>query len=92
VYRDERTDAVENSSYRWAYHVLSYGLLASVGYRSFVMKESSWDLLALLIAGGATATLYQGTHRVLSRRWLLATVVAVVIAIALAAFALVRLR
>lgn len=92
VYRDERTEAVENASYRWAYHVLSYGLLACVAWRSFVTKESSWDLLALVIAGGIVATLYQGSHRVLSRRWLLATVAALIIAMMLAAGALLGLR
>ena len=30
VERDERTEAVENASFRWAYLVLSYGLLAAV--------------------------------------------------------------
>ena len=92
VYRDERTEAVENASYRWAYHVLSYGLLGCVAWRSFVTKESSWDLLALVIAGGIVATLYQGSHRVLSRRWLLATVVAIVIAIVLGTVALLGLH
>jgi hypothetical protein len=85
ILRDERTDFVENTSYRWAYHLLSYGLLASVAYRSFVKNESSWDLLALVIAGGAVATLYQGTHRVLSWRWAILTWAGVVLAVAIAA-------
>lgn len=85
ILRDERTDFVENTSYRWAYHLLSYGLLASVAYRSFVSNESSWDLLALVIAGGAVATLYQGTHRVLSWRWAMLTWAGVVLAVAIAA-------
>ena len=85
ILRDERTVAVENASYRWAYLVLSFGLLLSTAYRGFVRNESSWDLLALVVVGGAVATLYQGGHRVLSRRWALASVAAVVLALVLAA-------
>jgi hypothetical protein len=80
VSRDERTIAVENAGYRIAYFVMSFGLLASVAYRSFVLQQSSWDLLALVILGGATATLYQGANKVLTRRWIIATTVTVVIA------------
>jgi hypothetical protein len=75
--RDERTEFVENSSYRWAYLLLSYGVLASVAYRSFARNETSWDLLALVIGAGAIATLYQGKHRVLSARWAMLTWVAI---------------
>ena len=85
ILRDERTDFVENSSYRWAYLVLSYGLLACVAYRSFVRNEASWDLLALVIAGGAIATLYQGQQRILSGRWAVVTWFAVVLAFVIAA-------
>ena len=35
VQRDERTVAVENASYRWAYLFLSFGLLALVAYILF---------------------------------------------------------
>ena len=80
VSRDERTAAVENASYRIAYLVMSFGLLACVAYRSFVLQQSSWDLVGLVILGGATATLYQGTNKVLSRRWILATVATVILA------------
>lgn len=80
VLRDERTVAVENASYRLAYLVLSFGLLASVVYRSFVLHQSSWDLLVLVALAGLTATAYQGVQRVLSRRWLLVTVVTVLAA------------
>ena len=80
VSRDERTTVVENTSYRIAYLVMSFGLLASVAYRGFVLQQSSWDLLALVILGGLTATMYQGINKVLSRRWILTTVVTIVIA------------
>ena len=84
VSRDERTSVVENTSYRIAYLVMSYGLLASVAYRGFVLQQSSWDLLALVILGGITATMYQGINKVLSRRWIITTLVTLVIAVLLA--------
>jgi hypothetical protein len=83
IARDERTVATENASYRWAYLVMSFGLLVSTAYRAFARHESSWDLLALVILGGALATLYQGSRRVLTRRWAVASAAAVVLALAL---------
>jgi 1,4-dihydroxy-2-naphthoate octaprenyltransferase len=80
VSHDERTVVVENASYRIAYLVMSFGLLAIVAYRGFVLQQSSWDLLGLVILGGATATMYQGTSKVLSQRWIMSTVATLVIA------------
>lgn len=70
VMRDERTVVIENASYRWAYLVLAFGILGSVMYRSYVLGEASWDLLALVVLGGLVATGYQAVHRVLSQKWL----------------------
>jgi uncharacterized membrane protein YbjE (DUF340 family) len=93
VIRDERTVVIENASYRLAYLVMSFGLLASVAYRSFTLQQSSWDLLALVVLGGALTTLYQGAHKVLSRRWMMATVITVMSAGLIAfIFALLHLR
>ena len=84
VERDERTASVENASYRLAYMVLSYGLLISAAYRSFAYEQATWDLLGLVVLGGAIATLYQGRNRILTRRWALlaggAAVIAAVVA------------
>lgn len=90
VVRDERTQSVENASYRWAYLVLSFGLLLSTMYRSFVLHQQAWDLLALVIVGGVVATTHQGLQRVLTRRWLLLGV-AGALAAAVLAFLLLRL-
>lgn len=91
IMRDERTVATENASYRWAYLVLSFGLLVSSAYRAFAWHESAWDLIALVILGGAVATFYQGSHRVLSRRWTVASAAAALVALVLAVvLALVR--
>ena len=80
VARDERPAAVKNTSCRIAYLAMSFGLLVSIAYRGFVLQQSSWDLLALVILGGATAAIYQGTNKVLSRRWGIAVVASLVIA------------
>lgn len=84
VMRDERTVTVENSSYRWAYLLLSFGLLIVVAYRSFVWRESSWDLLALVILGGLVTTLYQWFHKVLTRRWVFVALIGALLAAAVA--------
>jgi hypothetical protein len=85
VERDERTAAVENAAYRWSYLLLSFGILASVAYRSFALGETSWDLLALVLIGGALNAAYQGVHHVLYRRWAIMSAVTLVIAAILAA-------
>lgn len=74
VHRDERTEAVENASYRLAYLVVSFGLLAAVVYRALALDESSWDLIALVVIGGLAATVYQGRRGVLTSRWMIAAV------------------
>jgi hypothetical protein len=85
VDRDERTVAVENASYRWAYLFLSFGLLALVAYRSFVHRESPWDLMALVVLGGILSAAYQGLHKVLTLRWAAICLLTVVAAGVLAA-------
>ncbi len=91
VHRDERTVAVENHSYRWAFHVFAYGLLAIVAYRSYTADEAAWDLLALVVIGGSVASLYQWTHNVLTKQSAASIVVGMVLAVLMAA-AVVWLR
>ena len=43
VERDERTVAVENASYRWAYMLLTFALLLDVIFRSLYRQEGAWD-------------------------------------------------
>lgn len=85
VPRDERTLAVENASFRWAFLTMSFGLLAVAAYRALVFRETSWDLMALVVLGGGVGHAYQGLHRVLSRAWVAASLLTLVIAMLLAA-------
>lgn len=79
VERDERTVAVENASYRLAYLVLTYGLLAIVAVRGVAWRETNWDLMALVVLGGGVAAAYQGVHKVFAGRWwLIATIIGAV--------------
>ena len=61
--RDERTIAVENASYRWAYLFLSFGLLATIVFRSFALHQSSWDLLAIVVLSGVVAAALRRRQR-----------------------------
>lgn len=90
--RDERTVAVENASYRLAFHILSYGLLLLVVYRGFVLQQSNWDMLGLVIVAGAAATYYQSRQNILAKRWLLATVAVMALAALLAAVLVIVIR
>ena len=85
VERDERTVAVENASYRWGYLVMSFGLLVLVMYRSFVLGQAAWDLMALVVLGGAIPSAYQGANNILTRRWARLQIAAMVTAIVIAA-------
>ena len=69
VNRDERTVAVENASYRWAYTFVSFALLIDVVYRGMFRHEAAWDLLALVIVGGGVCTIHQARQKIWTRRW-----------------------
>jgi len=85
VERDERTVAVENASYRWAYAVLTYALLVDVMYRSLFRHEAAWDLMALVIVGGAICTVYQAHQKTLAHGWVMKVGLGAVIAAVVAA-------
>lgn len=85
VDRDERTVAVEDASYRWAYHVMSYGALLIVVYRGVALHQTAWDVFALVLVGGAVPVAYQWSHRVLTRRWTKTAVLTLVAAAVVAA-------
>jgi uncharacterized membrane protein len=92
VQRDERTLAVENAGYRWSYFLLSFGLLLLAAYRGLARGEATGDLLALVVLGGVGNAAYQAWHRVIFRRWIVMTVVTMVIAALLAAAIMIARR
>lgn len=69
IVRDERSIAVENDSYRVAYIFIVYALLIDVIYRSLAYNEAPWDLLALVVLGGAISTAYQARQQALPPSW-----------------------
>ena len=89
---DARRVASEHASYRWAYLVLSFGILASVAWRGFVRHESSWDLLALVMLGGLVTTLHAVRHGAWTARQRLASALSLGLALALGAVLALLLR
>ncbi len=69
VKRDERTVAVQNASYKWAYHFLLYGLLLDCLYRHKVRNEDVGDLLALGCVSVAVITVYLIRHKAAVPLW-----------------------
>lgn len=88
--RDERTVAVENASYKWACTFLTFALFIDVMYRAVVRNEAAWDLLALVIVGAATSTVYQVCHKTLPplKTAIIACVAGIIAAVIAAAVAL----
>ena len=75
--RDEHEAPIHLAADRLAYLAVSYGLLLSVIYRSFVLGDPAWDLLALVVLGGMVGVAYRLLRGVVFGRWtvmLLATV------------------
>ena len=69
VIRDERTVAVENTSYKWASIFVSYALLIDVMYRGAVRNEAAWDLLALVVVPGIVCLVHQARQKTLGQGW-----------------------
>ena len=69
VVRDERTVAVENASYKWAYYFLVWPLVIDALYRQKVRNEEVGDLIALVCASGAIGLVYLIIHKAWVSRW-----------------------
>ena len=74
VQRDERTVAVANVGYRYAYAFVTFALLADAAWRAVMRQEAAWDLMALVIVGGAICAAYQARQKALPRGWVGAAV------------------
>jgi len=60
---DERTVAVQNASYKWAYYFLGFSLVIDTYYRQHVRNEAVGDLVALVCIGGAIGMVYQVIYK-----------------------------
>ena len=69
VVRDERTLAVEDRSFRFAYTLLVFGLLLDIAYRLWVQGKLNWDLMALVVVSVILGLAYQATKKTLPHRW-----------------------
>jgi hypothetical protein len=67
VVRDERTVAVENASFRWAFNFVVFALLVDVVCRGAFFHEAAWDLFALACVPGIVCTIYQARHKIWGR-------------------------
>ncbi len=66
---DERTVAVENASFKWAYNFLVWPLIIDSLYRQHVQNEEVGDLVALICVSGAIGIAYQIRHRAIVSHW-----------------------
>ncbi len=69
VKRDERTAAVENASYKWAWYFLVWPLIIDALYRQKLRNEEVGDLIALVCVSGAIAIVYQYRHKAVVSYW-----------------------
>jgi hypothetical protein len=90
--RDEREVSVDRAADRLAYVVLSFGLLAVVAYRSFVEGMASWELLGLVLLGGAVSSGYRLWQGVLTRQAVLVLGLTALIALVVGAVVVLGLR
>jgi hypothetical protein len=67
--RDERTAAVENAGFKWAYYLLFFGLLADCFYRLKIRNENVGDLLALAGVSVVLFTAYLIRHKPAALSW-----------------------
>ena len=89
VNRDEREQAVDLAADRLSFLVVAYGALLIAAYRSFVLHEVAWDLLGLVVVGGAAGLVYRLRGGVTSKPWTI--VLGATIALAAIAAALIAL-
>jgi len=67
--RDERTVAVENASFKWAFYFLAFGLVVDAIYRQKVRNEAIGDLVALVCVSSAISLVYLIRHKAMVSRW-----------------------
>jgi hypothetical protein len=90
--RDEREVGIDRAADRLASIVLSFGLLAIAAYRSLVEGVASWELLALVLLGGAVSGAYRLWQGVLTRQAVLVLAGTAVIGLMVAAGLVLGIR
>ncbi len=84
VFRDERTEAVENVALRWGANFVMFALLVDVCIRGMFFHEAAWDLLFLACVPGFVIFFNHARHKTLerdSRSWMVLLVLSVMSAI-----------
>jgi hypothetical protein len=90
--RDERELSIDRAADRLAYIVTTYGLLLLVIWRSLTRGEAAWDLLGLVIVGGAVSTAYRVINGTLTRSWLVLAGISLVLGAVVAALIVLGTR
>lgn len=75
--RDERERAVDHAADRLSFLVVAYGALLLAAYRSLVLEQASWELLGLVVVGGAVGFGYRVLNGAVDRRYSLVLLAAV---------------
>jgi hypothetical protein len=76
---DEREQDVGKTGDQLAYVAMSFALLLLIAYRSVFDHGASWELMGIVLFGGAVATAYRAWRRVVTgRAAVLATLAALV--------------
>lgn len=90
--RDERERAIDHAADRLAYLVVSFGVLMAVAWRSLILGEAAWDLLALVIVGGLVGAGYRALRGVATRRWIAVAAASVIVGAFVAAILALAIR
>ena len=86
VTRDERTIAIENSSYKYAYFFLIAALFLDGVYRGILQDSHMWDFFLMFVAGGAVARGYQIHQKAVPDGWVRRGIGILVMGAAMGAF------
>lgn len=70
VENDERTNFIENISYKFGYNFITFALLFDAIYRSLKINDPSYDLLAIIIVGYFVMIIYQYKQKILGKTWI----------------------
>jgi hypothetical protein len=67
---DERAVYVRRTSYSFVFKIIYAALVVDIIYRYLANRETSWDLLGILAAGGLIAAAYQVRYKTMTHTWI----------------------